>query len=169
MVRCCRERNFHFRRTGTARTFRNFTRQLRTDDLLNRTLHKERTIVQWLSFDEPESRLRKAMKRDGFFSAARDQKAPEQRAQSLAALAFALADIEIFNPLSFKKIPSVLAQSKELHSFNAEESLNKIHPGLFSHLEQELGLPQAGVIWAALSAEFLAQAIENWQNESCIR
>lgn len=120
--------------------------------------------MQWLSFDEPESRLRKAMKREGFFSPDGHRNTPEQKAQSLAALAFALADIEIFNPLSFKKIPLVLAQSKELHSFNAEESLNKIHTGLFSHLAQDLGLPQAGIIWAALSAEFLAQAIENWQN-----
>ncbi len=126
--------------------------------------------MQWLSFDEPESRLRKALKRDGFFSAG-PRTAGKKKAHSLAALAFALADIEIFNTISFKNIAKVLANSKDLNTFNAQESLSKIHEQLHSHLEKELGLPSGEIIWAALSAEFLAQALkdrEDWENlENC--
>ncbi len=128
--------------------------------------------MQWLSFDEPESRLRKALKRDGFFTDDLHNFAGEQTAQSFAALAFALADIEIFNTISFKNIAKVLAASKELNAFNAKESLNKIHHQLFSHLEREIGLPAGEIIWAALTAEFLAQALkerEDLENSEDLR
>jgi hypothetical protein len=129
--------------------------------LLNRTLHKERTIVQWLSFDEPQSRLRKAIKRDGFSA---ESASKISQADYLAALAFAVADVARFKPLSFKRAAQAMSGHKLFESFHASQALGKIHPRLVEFLSVEHAWTEEEVIWAALCVDLLSRALASAQD-----
>jgi hypothetical protein len=136
--------------------------------LLNRTLHKERTIAHWLSFDEPESRLRKAMKRERFFKefgAQNDKRVEPKLSFKLAALAFAMTDADIFDSICFKRAANVLSNNKQLQSFNPSEVLKKIDRDLYNHLILALSWSEDKICWAAISVEFLASVLSDLQEE----
>ncbi len=92
--------------------------------------------MQWLSFDEPQARLRKAIKRDAFSS---DEPIQINQADYLAALAFAVADVSRFKPLSFKRAAQAIAGNKLFERFQSAQSLSKIHPGLAEFLRSKHG------------------------------
>ncbi len=129
--------------------------------MLNRTLHKERTIVQWLSFDEPQSRLKKAIKRDAFAS---DESVQISQADYLAALAFAVADVSRFKPLSFKRAAQAIAGNKLFERFQFTQSLSKIHPQLAEFLRLKHGWAEEEIIWTALCIDLLATALAAFQD-----
>jgi hypothetical protein len=129
--------------------------------LLNRTLHKERTIVQWLSFDEPQSRLKKAIKRDAFSS---DESVQANQADYLAALAFAVADVSRFKPLSFKRAAQAISGNKLFERFQFTQSLSKIHPQLAEFLRLKHGWAEEEIIWTALCIDLLAKALAEFQD-----
>ncbi len=129
--------------------------------MLNRTLHKERTIVQWLSFDEPQSRLRKAIKRDGFLA---ESASKIGQADYLAALAFAVADVARFKALSFKRAAQAMTGHKLFESFHSSKALGKIHPRLAEYLSSEHAWTEEEIIWAALCVDLLAHALASAQD-----
>lgn len=129
--------------------------------MLNRTLHKERTIVQWLSFDEPQSRLKKAIKRDAFAS---DEYVQISQADYLAALAFAVADVSRFKPLSFKRAAQAIAGNKLFDRFQFAQSLSKIHPQLAEFLRLKHGWAEEEIIWTGLCIDVLAKALAAFQD-----
>lgn len=136
--------------------------------MLNRTLHKERTIAQWLSFDDPESRLKKAMKRDGFLNTSVKLSADEQAeetnsiegktAESLAALAFALEDAERFNPICFKRVKGIFESIEDL---SCHRTLASIHPDLENVLKDSKKYSKEQIEWITLCIIFLAPRL--WQ------
>ncbi len=129
--------------------------------MLNRTLHKERTIVQWLSFDEPQSRLKKAIKRDAFLS---DEPNQISQADYLAALAFAVADVSRFKLLSFKRAAQAIAGNKLFEKFHFTQSLSNIHPQLAEFLRLKHGWAEEEIIWTALCIDLLAKALAAFQD-----
>jgi hypothetical protein len=138
-------------------------------DLLNRTVHKERTIVHWLSFDEPQSRLKKALKRTSFFQDllhSNDQ-APlsaGQKAIRLSALAFVIADISRFKSLSFASVAATLGSIKQHPQSFYTNLLDRIHPQMSEFLSKEYKWTAEETIWAALSCEYVAAAITATQD-----
>lgn len=132
--------------------------------MLNRTLHKERTITHWLSFDEPESRLRKAMKREKFFKEFGTGLEPNL-SQKLACLAFAMADVDLFDALSFKRAANALHSNKLFQNFNPADSLGKIDQSLANHLEKALSWTPDEICWAAICVEFLPYYLAEIQDD----
>lgn len=136
--------------------------------MLNRTLHKERTISNWLSFDEPESRLRKAMKRERFFKefgSGNESGFQPSLSQKLACLAFAMADVDLFDSLSFKRAAKALHGNKLFENFNPADTLGKIHHSLANHLAIALSWTQDEICWAAICVEFLPYYLAELQDE----
>lgn len=136
--------------------------------MLNRTLHKERTIAHWLSFDEPESRLRKAMKRERFFKefgASEVQHIRPKPSFKLAALAFAMTDVDIFESICFKRAASVLSNNKQFQNFNTSDVLKNIDQFLEDHLRTALSWTEGEIYWAAISVEFLASVLSELQED----
>ena len=112
--------------------------------------------MQWLSFDEPQSRLRKAIKRDAFLS---DEPNQASQADCLAALAFAVADVSRFKPLSFKRAAQAIAGNKLFERFHSRQLLNKIHPQLAEFLAVGHGWAEEEIVWACLCIDLLATAL----------
>jgi hypothetical protein len=117
--------------------------------------------VQWLSFDEPQSRLRKAIKRDGFFA---ESTSKISQAAYLSALAFAAADISRFKPLAFKRACQSIAASKHFDRIDSSDSLSKIHAQLPEFLKTKLGWSQEEIVWAQLCTDLLAQSLDSTQD-----
>lgn len=117
--------------------------------------------MQWLSFDEPQSRLRKAIKRDAFSS---NEPNPVSQADCLAALAFAVADVSRFKPMAFKRAAQAIAGNKHFEHINSLESLSKIHPRLAEFLTVEHGWAKEEVLWAALCTDLLSQTLASPQD-----
>jgi hypothetical protein len=136
--------------------------------LLNRTLHKERTIAHWLSFDEPESRLRKAMKRERFFKefgTVSSETVEPKLSLKLAALAFAMFEADIFNSLSFMRAATALRSNKQFEHFNPAETLNKVLWYLEEHLRLALSWTEDEIYWAAICVEFLSASLSELPEE----
>lgn len=112
--------------------------------------------MQWLSFDEPQSRLKKAIKRDAFLS---DEPNQISQADCLAALAFAVADVSRFKTLSFKRAVQAIAGNKQFEGFQFKQSLCKIHPLLADYLHLEHGWAEEEIVWTALCIELLSKAL----------
>jgi len=166
VVRCCRESAAEYCRQAFSGDFPVDVQSYIQGDLLNRSLHKERTITHWLSFDEPESRLRKAIKRERFFRefcSVDRKKFDAKLSQRLAALAFAISDVELFDALAFKRAANAFYSNKFFESFNAKDSLEKIHRDLASHLEIAHSWTADAILWAALCVDFLAESLAELQ------
>jgi len=125
--------------------------------------------VQWLSFDEPESRLKKAIKRGELLPAitsperTTDLGESGHRADCLAALAFAIQDVARFKPISFKRIAQAISLNNQFEHFHPSSLLAKLHPQLNDYLGTELGWTENEKLWAALCLEFLSLALMAFQ------
>lgn len=117
--------------------------------------------MQWLSFDEPQSRLIKAIKGDFFLAESTGTTSP---AAYLSALAFAAADISRFKPLAFKRACQSIAAGKHFDRITSSGSLSKIHAHLPEFLKTNLGWSAEEVVWAQLCADLLAQSLDSTQN-----
>ena len=120
--------------------------------------------MHWLSFDEPQSRLKKALKRTNFFqdllhSTNQEPLSAGQKAIRLSALAFAIADISRFKSLSFASLAATLASIKQHPQNFYTDLLDRIHPQMSEYLGNEYKWPAEETVWAALSCEYIAAAI----------
>lgn len=120
--------------------------------------------MHWLTFDEPQSRLKKALKRSNFFRDLLHSKiestplAPEEKAIRLAALAFALEDITRFQSVCFNSIAATLSSIKPHPENFYTAILERIHAGLSTALRRQNNLTPQELVWAALCSEYIAEA-----------
>jgi len=123
--------------------------------------------VHWLTFDEPKSRLRRALKRSRFFQnfLCQTEKitslSVQGRATRLAALAFTIADMQRFNPFCYKSIPDSLASIKPCPQIFFRTLLDRIHPRMSEFLKTEYDWGDEEITWAALSLEYVGSAIDS--------
>lgn len=125
--------------------------------------------MHWLSFDEPQSRLKKALKRSQFFQDllnSPDQSTPFSSSEisiRLAALAFALADISRFNSVCFNSVPAALNFLKPHSQGFYDALLDRIHAGMTNYLRGNYKWTEGETVWAAICVEYIATS---WRSQN---
>lgn len=145
-----------------------------------------RAIIQWVSFDEPESRLKRFIKRDAallnaaFKNDFRVPLSPDPSDQAeqknfrinsfrLVSLAFALEDISRFKALAFKRVTRSFEIGKTRGTeqtavlerlFSTSDHLHGIDENLIAGLSSIQKLSKEEIGWANLTVALLSKLLE---------
>lgn len=139
-----------------------------------------RAITQWVSFDEPESRLKRFIKRDaallapafktGFeVSISPDKQDIRANSFKLVALAFVLEDISRFKALAFRRVTRSFEVGKTRGTeqtallerlFTTSDYLHSIDENLIAGLSSIQKLSKEEVGWANLTVAILSKMFE---------